>query len=55
MDKEIGFQMFKHITIQQNRELLKRIAKDFKLPEHKLVEKYLNSDYYLPIIKKDEK
>lgn len=50
MDQEIGFQMFKYITIAQNRALLKQIAKDFNLSESHLMERYLKAEYYLPVV-----
>lgn len=50
MEKEIGFDMFKYMTIKQNRILIAQIAKDFNLSESKLLEKYLKPEYYLPVI-----
>lgn len=55
MDQEIGFQMFKYITIKQNRELLKQIAKDFNMNESRLLERYLKQEYYLPVIQITQK
>lgn len=55
MDKEVGFQMFKYMTIKQNRELIKQIAKDYNLNEAKLLERFLKPEYYLPVIQKCSK
>ena len=55
MDQEIGFQMFKYITIAQNRELLKQIAKDHQLNESRFLERYLKPEYYLPVIQITQK
>ena len=55
MDQEIGFQMFKYITIAQNRELLKQIAKDHGYNESRFLERYLKPEYYLPVIQITQK
>ena len=55
MDQEIGFQMFKYITIAQNRALIKQIAADFGMNESRLLERYLKQEYYLPIIQVTQK
>lgn len=49
MDSDIGFNMFKFMTIKQNRILLAQIAKDYNLNESRLLEKYLKPEYYLPV------
>lgn len=55
MDTEMSFQMFKYMTIAQNKELIKQIAKDFKLSESILLERYLKPEYYLPVVQKNDR
>lgn len=50
MDSEVVFMMFKNMIIKQNKELLKRIAKDHGKSENALLDRYIKPDYYLPII-----
>lgn len=47
------FNVFKNIIIEQNKMLLKQVAKLTGLQEQYLLEKYIKPEYYLPIIVKD--
>lgn len=53
MDKEVTFNVFKNIIIEQNKVLLKQVAEFTGLQEQYLLEKYIKPEYYLPIIVKD--
>ena len=44
-----------NIIKNQNEELIKQIAKSFKLNEEELMNKYLVSYYYMPIIERELK
>ncbi len=46
------FEMFKNIIIEQNKELLRQVAKITGKDEQILMEKYIKPDFYLPIILK---
>lgn len=49
------FQIFKNILIEQNKEFIKDLAKQFHKKEDELLKKYLKPDYYLPMISKSKK
>lgn len=51
---ELGFQFFKGILYEQNKKLLENIAKDYKVPQEQLMERYLQREYYLPIVQKTQ-
>ena len=51
--RELGYEIIKNTIIEQNRQLLKNIAKDFGRSEARLIERYLKPEYYLPIVQKD--
>lgn len=50
MDNKIAFGVIKNIIIEQNKELLKVIAKQYSLDYEVLVEKYITPTYYLPVV-----
>jgi len=50
MDSEVAFNMFKNMIIAQNKELLKRLAKDLKRNEQAMIDRYVKPEFYLPII-----
>jgi hypothetical protein len=50
MDSEVGFDMLSRIIKEQNKELLKQIAKDFNRDESRLMKRYLKPEYYLPVV-----
>ena len=50
LDREIGFELFKSVTMEQNRALIKQIAKDHKRTESRWLYRYLKPEYYLPIV-----
>lgn len=52
-DRELGFEMIKNILIEQNKHLLKQIAKDFERSENNLLKRYLKPEYYLPIVQNE--
>lgn len=49
------FKILKQIIIEENKALLKLIADSQGLDYHRLEEKYLRPDYYLPLVVKDHK
>ena len=49
---KVTFDMFKNIIIEQNKQLLKEVAKITGKNEAILIEKYIKPEYYLPIISK---
>lgn len=44
------FNIFKNVIIEQNKVLLKQIADKYNLDYDYLVEKYIDPQYYLPVI-----
>jgi hypothetical protein len=50
MDSDVIFSVFKNIIIEQNKMLLKEIAKDSGKNEKNLLDRYLRPEFYLPII-----
>ena len=52
MDNKVTFDMFKNIIIEQNKQLLKEVAKVTGKNEAVLVEKYIKPEFYLPIVLK---
>lgn len=44
------FDIFKTVIIEQNKVMLKDVAKQFDLDYDTLVEKYVKPEYYLPVI-----
>ena len=50
MDNKVAFGVIKNVIIEQNKELLKVIAKQYQLDYEVLLEKYITPTYYLPII-----
>ena len=50
LDREIGFELFKSVIMEQNRALIKQIAKDHKRTESRWLYRYLKPEYYLPIV-----
>lgn len=44
------FDIFKAVIIEQNKMMLKDVAKQFDLDYETLVEKYIKPEYYLPVI-----
>lgn len=52
MNYDETYNIFKNIIIKQNKDLLKRIAKDYNIDFDYLANKYIVPEYYLPIIKK---
>ena len=54
MDQEIGFEMFKNILYNQNKALLCSIAKDYRISQDSMLERYLQREFYLPIIQKND-
>ena len=52
-DREIGFEIIKNAIMEQNKALLKQIAKDFNRSEEKLIKRYLKPEYYLPIVQNE--
>ncbi len=55
MDNKVAFAVIKNIIIEQNKELLKLIAKKYNLDYDMLVEKYITPTYYLPVVQKTDK
>lgn len=51
---DIVFSLFKNIIYEQNKALLRSVAKACKLNEEELLHEYLRPEYYLPIIIKEE-
>lgn len=47
------FNMIKNIIIEQNKQLLRKVAQNTGLDESYLLDKYLRPEYYLPIFLKD--
>lgn len=52
MDSEVMFSVFKNIIVEQNKVLLQQIAKDKGRDERVFLNKYLQPEFYLPIITK---
>jgi hypothetical protein len=52
MDSEVMFTIFKNIIIEQNKRLIRQIAKDTGRNESNLMAKYIQPEFYLPIISK---
>jgi hypothetical protein len=50
MDNKMIFDIFKAVIIEQNKMMLKDVAKQFDLDYETLVEKYIKPEYYLPVI-----
>lgn len=50
MDQEVIFGLFKNIIVAQNKDLLTAVAKKNNIDPQYLIDKYLRSEYYLPII-----
>jgi hypothetical protein len=50
MDNKVAFGVIKNVIIEQNKELLKIIAKQYQLDYDILVEKYITPAYYLPVV-----
>jgi hypothetical protein len=50
MDNKVAFGVIKNVIIEQNKELLKVIAKQYQLDYEVLVEKYITPAYYLPVV-----
>jgi hypothetical protein len=48
--KEMVFNVFKNIIIEQNKALLKIIADKYDLDYDYLIKKYITPDNYLPVI-----
>jgi hypothetical protein len=44
------FDIFKAVIIEQNKMMLKDVAKQFDLDYETLVQKYIKPEYYLPVI-----
>lgn len=47
---EATFNMISSMIKEQNKELLKQVAKVTNIPYQDLIDKYLKPDYYLPIV-----
>lgn len=52
MDSEVMFGIIKNMIVEQNKILLERLAHDFKRDKQYLVGKYIQPEFYLPIITK---
>ena len=52
MDRQVTFNVFKTLIIEQNIVFLKKISQETGLSEDLLRQKYLKPDYYLPIVEK---
>lgn len=50
MMKEMVFNVFKNIIIEQNKTLLKIIAEKYDLDYEDLLKKYITPDHYLPVV-----
>lgn len=48
--KKMTIELIKNIIIEQNKLLLKEVAKEADVDEKELIEKYIKPEYYLPII-----
>lgn len=44
------FDIFKSVIIEQNKMMLKDVARQFDLDYDTLLEKYIKPEYYLPVI-----
>jgi hypothetical protein len=51
---DMMFQVLKNVIIEENKELLKIIARHHNLNYVDLEKKYLKPEYYLPLVVKDE-
>ncbi len=49
-DREVGFEILKNVIVEQNKALIKQIAKDYLRTESRLLHRYLKPEYYLPIL-----
>jgi hypothetical protein len=52
--EKLIFDIFKTIIIEQNKLLLKEVAKKFELDYDELMKKYIKPEYYLPVIEKSK-
>ena len=52
-DIDHGFELMKNIIYEQNKALIKMIAKDYLRNEKNLLDRYLKPENYLPIIVKE--
>jgi hypothetical protein len=52
--EKLIFDIFKTIIIEQNKLLLKEVAKKFELDYDELLKKYIKPEYYLPVIEKSK-
>jgi hypothetical protein len=50
MMKEMVFNVFKNVIIEQNKILLKIIAEKYDLDYEDLLKKYITPDHYLPVV-----
>ena len=50
MDNKMIFNIFKNVIIEQNKVLLKQISDKYNIDYDYLVEKYIDPQYYLPVI-----
>jgi len=54
INKKITFELIKNIIIQQNKLLLKEVAKKTNINQNYLDKHYIKPEYYLPIIMKNQ-